>query len=67
VPTWPHEAIKPGEKVDIQVTFNTAGKLGPQQKFIAVRTNAGEEVRNLYLIGEVVSMKIPLRADGSKN
>ena len=67
VPSWPREAIKPGEKADIQVTFNSAGKLGPQQKYIMVRTNMNDEVRNLYLVGEVVSPKIPLRADGTKN
>ena len=59
-PTWPRQAIKPGEKAEIQVVFNTAGKLGPQQKYITVRSNAAPEPKNLYLVGEVISPTIPL-------
>jgi len=59
-PTWPRQALKPGDKAEIQVVFNTAGKLGPQQKYITVRSNAAPEPKNLYLVGEVISPTIPL-------
>ena len=66
-PAWPRQPIRPGEKAEIQVTFNTAGKLGPQQKYISLSTNAAPQPHNLYLVGEVVSPTIPLVAAPKSN
>ena len=49
VPVWPKEAIKPGEKKDIRVRFNSNGKKGRQQKNITLITNteSGREILTL--------------------
>src|SRR5882724_6251948 len=36
VPTWPKEPIAPGAKADIKVTFNSAGKMGMQDKTVTL-------------------------------
>ncbi|HEX8561362.1 MAG TPA: DUF1573 domain-containing protein [Flavobacterium sp.] len=45
VPEFPKEAIKPGEKGEMKVSFNSAGKHGQQKKTVTVFTNTktGEE------------------------
>ncbi len=37
---WPREPIVPGELASIKVTFNSAGKLGVQNKIITIVSNA---------------------------
>ncbi|MCS6903851.1 MAG: DUF1573 domain-containing protein [Bacteroidia bacterium] len=57
---WPKNAIKPGETAQIDVKFNTAGKLGKQKKSITISTNM--EPNNLvvlYLEGEVINPLLP--------
>jgi len=55
VPTWPRDAIAPGESGEIKVRFNTAGKLGVQRKSVTIRSNAeGQNVIILLLSGEVI-------------
>ncbi|MEY3397602.1 MAG: hypothetical protein RL220_196 [Bacteroidota bacterium] len=39
VPQWPKEPIVPGGKGEIQVTYNSAGKQGPQTKDVTVTAN----------------------------
>src|SRR6185295_4239034 len=40
VPTWPKEPIGPGQKAVIKVTFNSAGKMGMQDKTVTLTSNA---------------------------
>lgn len=37
---WPREPIAPGELASIKVTFNSAGKIGVQNKIITIVSNA---------------------------
>lgn len=64
VPSWPKEAIAPGEKGEIQVRFNTTGKLGNQRKTVTLTANTQPNILTLIIQGEVVQgapMDGPLR------
>lgn len=39
VPNWPRQPIKPGEKGEIKVVFNSAGKSGTNNKIVTVFAN----------------------------
>lgn len=55
VPQWPRDAIAPGEKATINVTFNSAGKMGRQKKSVTLRTNEEKQSTHiLFLEGKVV-------------
>ena len=47
VASKPEDAIKPGEKSQIVVQFNTTGKAGPQRKQVTVFSNAIPEQKIL--------------------
>ena len=50
VPEYPKAPIKPGEKGQIKVTYNGAGKFpGHFKKSITVRTNGAVEMTRLYV------------------
>lgn len=51
VPTYPKDPVKPGETGIIKVTFNSTGKMGPQDKTVTLNSNAGQKV--LHLKGTV--------------
>lgn len=52
VPSVPKEAIQPGEKGEIKVTYNGKGKFpGAFKKPVTVRTNAQNSVVRLYIQG----------------
>jgi hypothetical protein len=53
VPTWPKEPIKKGEKGTIHVTFNSAGKMGMQDKTVTLNSNAKSNPKVLHLKGTV--------------
>lgn len=61
VASYPKEAIPPGQQATIMVNFNTAGKLGPQQKHIFITTNDPDEEGKfmLLLTGEVTGLPGP--------
>ena len=40
VPAWPRDPIMPGQKAEITVAFNSAGKNGKQNKVVTVVSNA---------------------------
>lgn len=40
VPAWPRDPIMPGQKSEITVAFNSAGKNGKQNKVVTVVSNA---------------------------
>jgi len=48
---WKKSATKSGESGEIEVSFNSAGKMGPQKKSITVTSNAGMKI--LYITGDV--------------
>ncbi|HKR03093.1 MAG TPA: DUF1573 domain-containing protein [Bacteroidia bacterium] len=53
VPTWPKEPIKKGEKGAIHVKFNSAGKMGMQDKTVTLNSNAKSNPKVLHLKGTV--------------
>jgi hypothetical protein len=57
---WTHEAVKPGARGEIEISFNTAGKMGPQEKSVSVVANTEPAMKVVYLTGEVVSPSLPL-------
>ena len=58
VPEYPKTPIKPGEKGQIKVTYNGAGKFpGHFQKSITVRTNGAVEMTRLYVEGTMEEAK----------
>ena len=54
VPQWPKEPILAGDKSIIQVTFNSAGKLGNQNKTVTLVTNAIPSTKVLTIKGNVI-------------
>lgn len=53
-PSYPKEPIKPGESGVIKVTYNPAGRPGPFNKQIAIRTNDKRDPKSTVRIkGEV--------------
>jgi hypothetical protein len=53
VPVWPKEPIAPGAKGTIKVSFNSAGKLGMQDKTITLTSNAKQNPMVLHIKGNV--------------
>ena len=52
-PEVPKAPIKPGESGNVHVTFDSAGKLGLQDKQITVTANTNPAQSRVHLIGEV--------------
>ena len=57
-PNWSREPIKPGASGEIQVSFNTAGKMGPQKKAITIAANTEPSITMLYIEGEVTAQPV---------
>ena len=55
VPTWPTEAIAPGQSASMEVTYAT-DRVGPINKSITISTNEGED-HILQVVGEVLPKK----------
>lgn len=53
IPEPPKEPIKPGNNGVIKVVFNSAGKMGMQDKVITVTSNGNPSTTEVHLIGEV--------------
>ena len=54
VPEWPKEPIKKGQTGTIKVTFNSAGKMGPQDKTVTITSNAKSSPKILHIKGNIV-------------
>lgn len=58
VPEYTKTPVQPGEKGEIKVTYNGAGKFpGNFKKSITVRTNGAVEMTRLYIEGEMTEAK----------
>ena len=54
VPEYTKTPVQPGEKGEIKVTYNGAGKFpGHFKKSITIRTNGAVEMTRLYIEGEM--------------
>ena len=54
-PEWPKTPVKPGESALIKVVFNSAGKMGLQDKQITITANTVPAQNMVHLIGEVLA------------
>jgi hypothetical protein len=54
-PEWPKAPVKPGESGAIHVTFNSAAKMGLQDKQITITANTNPAQTRVHLIGEVMA------------
>jgi hypothetical protein len=53
VPIWPKEPIMKGQSGTIKVTFNSAGKMGIQDKTVTLTSNAKQNPIVLHMKGTV--------------
>lgn len=54
-PEWPREPIVPGTKSRIRVVFNSAGKMGMQNKVITVMSNAVNNPARVKIVTNVLA------------
>lgn len=52
-PDIPKAPIQPGDTGVIKVVFNSAGKMGMQDKIVTINSNANPATTEVHLIGEV--------------
>lgn len=57
IPEYPTAPIKPGEEGSIKVVFDSAGKMGLQDKVVTVTSNANPAFEQLHLVGDVKEKK----------
>lgn len=53
VPQFPKAPINPGEKSSIQVSFNSTGKRGYNEKSVVIQSNAEPAEQEIYIQAEV--------------
>jgi len=53
VASWERRDLLPGDSLVVQVSFNTAGKIGRQRKSFSILSNAANSPAFFYLVGEV--------------
>lgn len=53
VPIWPKEPVMKGQQSTIKVTFNSAGKMGVQDKTVTLTSNAKQNPVVLHMKGTV--------------
>lgn len=56
-PNWPKEPIAPGEKGEITISFNSAGKMGMQNKVITIVSNAANSTARISITANVLPKK----------
>ncbi|ELR71825.1 hypothetical protein C900_02200 [Fulvivirga imtechensis AK7] len=54
---WPRDPIAPGQESSITISFNSAGKLGMQNKVITIVSNAANPNNRLTIITNVLPKK----------
>jgi hypothetical protein len=59
VPVWTREPIAPGKTAEINATFNSAGKMGQQNKVITVFSNAKNAQTQVSIVCNVVPADAP--------
>ena len=62
-PYWPKEPVAPAEKGEIKVKFNSAGKMGRQNKIITVYSNSTQAMTRVKIMTNVLPPK-KVDADG---
>ncbi len=52
--SWPREPIAPGESSKIQVSFNSTGKIGHQNKVITIMSNATNNPERVKIVTNIL-------------
>jgi uncharacterized repeat protein (TIGR01451 family) len=55
---WPRDPIPPGEKGELTVAFNSAGKIGKQNKVVTVTSNSSGSVNQVMFSATVLEKKL---------
>ncbi len=55
VPTFSREPLAPGSSDEILVKFNSAGKMGQQNKVITITSNASNSTERIKIVGNVLA------------
>lgn len=55
---WPRDPIMPGEKGEITVAFNSAGKIGRQNKVVTVTSNSVGKTNQVMIVANVLDKKL---------
>jgi len=58
-PKWTNTPVKPNEKGEIEVSFNTAGKMGFQTKNVAITYNGEPAVKQIFIKGTIEAAEAP--------
>lgn len=58
VPEWPKKPIKPGEKGEINVVFNSEGKKGRQHKKVTIVANTQPSTNVIAISGEIIAPEV---------
>lgn len=56
-PEWPRNPIAPGAKGEIKVAFNSAGKMGRQNKTVTVLSNAVNDENTISFVTNILDKK----------
>lgn len=64
-PIYPTTPVKPGETGVVKVAFNSAGKVGVQDKVITLTSNANPNINSIHMVGEVKA-KVNANASSTK-
>lgn len=57
---WPRDPVKPGDRAEILISFNSSGKYGRQNKVVTVISNAvNADARQLTFSTNVLDKKAP--------
>lgn len=56
-PEWPREPVAPGTTASVKVVFNSAGKIGIQNKVITVLSNAVNSPARVKIVTNVLREK----------
>jgi len=57
-PSWPRDPIAPGQTNEIKVRFNSAGKMGRQNKVITVISNATASSNQIKIVTNVLPKEV---------
>lgn len=53
VTEWPKDPVQPGKSAEIEVKFNTAGRMGKQNKVITIISNAVSPQTRIKIVANV--------------
>jgi hypothetical protein len=54
-PEWPRQPIPPGGKGEIKIGFNSAGKMGRQNKTVTVVSNAANDENTISFVTNILT------------